>query len=185
MVLLRCEIALCTTFLYGGTLTNPWTQVPAITTSLQTVAYKPTVRFVFDTMGVTSADYAPMISAVEPVAFIMGEICDSQYVSTFTVAQYQSRVKEYVNAFAGIIDIFEIGNEVNGEWLMAGTDTPATVVDKIYYAFNYTRLAAANASIIEKPKTALTLYYNYNISFAGPTQRMKCSHGRTPKFPQT
>ena len=61
---------------------------------------------------------------------------------------YQSRVTEYLNTLGSAVDIWEIGNEINGEWL---GDT-ASVTAKMSGAYDIVKSANKSA--------ALTLYYN-------------------------
>ena len=78
----------------------------------------------------------------------MGELLDSSAVRQYSTAKYAARTSEYLRAFGSSIDLWEIGNEVNGEWLGA---TPATIA-KITDAYNLVKAAGK--------RTALTLYYN-------------------------
>ena len=80
----------------------------------------------------------------------MGELLDSYYMKTYSLQQYTDRTNEYVNLLGDKVDIWEIGNEVNGEWCGKTSD----VVAKINSAYDI--LKAKNK------KTELTLYYNYN-----------------------
>jgi hypothetical protein len=59
-------------------------------------------------------------------------------------------VDEYVNLLGDKVDIWEIGNEINGEWL----GPKDTVIAKIIYG--YIRMKKLDKKI------ALTLYYNHN-----------------------
>ncbi|HMQ81191.1 MAG TPA: hypothetical protein PKD94_16615, partial [Ignavibacteria bacterium] len=59
-----------------------------------------------------------------------------------------ARTDEYMNTLGNKVDIWEIGNEVNGEWL----GNKDSVKAKINYAFN-------KANQLQY-RTALTLYYN-------------------------
>ena len=51
----------------------------------------------------------------------MGEILDSFFVKNISTAAYGTRTTEYLNTLGDNVDIWEIGNEINGEWL---GDTP-------------------------------------------------------------
>ena len=78
----------------------------------------------------------------------MGELLDSFYVKSYSTAAYSARTTEYLNTLGDTVDIWEIGNEINGEWL---GDTP-TVVAKMTSAYDLVKARGK--------KTALTLYYN-------------------------
>ena len=116
-------------------------------TSLKNFSKMPTTRVVFDE-GMPAKYYQKAVSSIYGVSYVMGEILDSYFVKNISIAVYEKRAKEYVNLLKNNVDIWEIGNEVNGEWL----GTPASVVAKIKRAGRVVRAAGG--------KTALTLYYN-------------------------
>jgi len=132
--------------LYGVTI-DDISELPAVIESLQRLAKKPTARIVFDeTMG--PAYYRKAAIAMSSVSWLMGEILDSAYVKRFSVTGYLNRTTRYLDSMGDIIHIWEVGNEVNGEWL----GTTASVVAKITGAYD---LVKARGKV-----TALTLYYN-------------------------
>jgi hypothetical protein len=137
-----------TTRVYGVTI-DAINNLNNIVTSLSNLSRKPTTRIVFDEW-VPATDYLNAVNQIHNVSFIMGEILDSYYMSLYTLAQYQARTTEYLNLLGSKVDIWEIGNEINGEWLGNTGD----VVAKMNAA--YTIIKAANK------KTELTLYYNKN-----------------------
>lgn len=132
--------------IYGVTL-DRINNLSASLTSLRNLAKMPTTRVVFDE-GMPATYYQQALNQIYPVSYIMGEILDSYYVKTLTNAQYERRSREYVNLLKNKVDIWEIGNEVNGEWL----GTMSSVVNKIKRAGRVVKAAGG--------KTALTLYYN-------------------------
>jgi hypothetical protein len=115
-------------------------------------------RVVFDE-GQAARDYVAPVSAIGGVADVMGELLDSFYVPTLTTAAYVARAEEYVAALGDAVDLWEIGNEVNGEWL----GETAEVVAKIRGAHAVARRHGK--------ATALTLYYNAGC-FASPDHEM-------------
>lgn len=132
--------------IYGVTIDST-DQLDDIITSLDTLALRATARIVFDEQ-VPAKSYLNAVKQIHTVSDIMGEIVDSSTVAQYTVETYQQRTIEYYELLADHVDIWEIGNEVNGEWL----GDPATVAKKIIPAFRY---------IHDKGGvTALTLYYN-------------------------
>ena len=136
-----------TTHMYGLTV-DDITNLKGIDTSLARLCKKPTTRIVFDEF-VAATYYTAAVNDIHKFSFIMGELLDSYYMSQYTLAQYTSRANEY-NSTVNNVDIWEIGNEVNGEWC----GTISDVVAKINSA--YTIFKAAGK------KTELTLYYNKN-----------------------
>jgi hypothetical protein len=119
----------------------------AITESLRRLSHRPTTRVVFDE-DVPASEYLESVQAIHRVSWIMGELLDSDSVSQYSPARYHDRVTEYLDVLSPYVDIWEIGNEVNGEWL----GKPEDVVAKIEDAF---RQAQQRQRV-----TALTLYYN-------------------------
>ncbi len=132
--------------LYGVTVDSV-DDLEAITESLRRLNHRPTTRVVFDE-HVPASKYLNSLQSIHRVSWIMGELLDSYSMSSYSPAMYRARVTEYLDALSPYVDIWEIGNEVNGEWL----GEPATVVAKIEDAFNQVKQRQRLA--------ALTLYYN-------------------------
>lgn len=127
--------------------------VPAIVGSLKHLglAHKPTARIVFD-RDQPPAYYAAALTAIHPHSWVMGELLDSQFVGEVTVSAYIARTNAYLAAFPDTVDLWEIGNEINGEWLITKGGSAADVVAKMTGAY-----AAVHAA---GKRTALTLYLN-------------------------
>ena len=103
--------------------------------SIQKMSVKPTVRVVLDPSK-KALYYRPILKKLHIYAFVMICPCDSSYFSQYpTVKAYQSRYKECVKAFARYVDIWEVGNEVNGEGWLGGTKQ--SIADRVYSAYNY------------------------------------------------
>lgn len=146
-------------FMFGVTIDNPWEQPVEIKDVLSSHDIKATVRIVFDEW-VAAAEYTDSVANIKSVSFVMGEILDSFYVKDYTVQQYIDRITEYLDAFGGSVDIWEVGNEVNGEWLGETAD----VVAKIEGAYG--------AVIARGLITALNLYYNKSCFYDKPEHEM-------------
>lgn len=131
---------------YGITLDSV-SNIAEIVKSLSSLSHKPTTRIVFDE-GMPASYYANAAAQIHAVSFVMGEILDSFYMKSITTSGYEARTTEYMNTLSNNVDIWEIGNEINGEWL---GDTPS-VVAKMNASYNKVKSAGK--------KTALTLYYN-------------------------
>ncbi|RUM93679.1 MAG: hypothetical protein DSZ28_07135 [Thiothrix sp.] len=132
--------------LYGITI-DAIDPLDKIIDSISSLPKQMTTRVVFDEW-VPAAEYTEALEALHPKSYIMGEILDSFYVKDYSIAQYSTRVKEYLDTLGDKVDIWEIGNEVNGEWL----GNPDHVTTKIEDAYQQVKA--------RDYKTALTLYYN-------------------------
>jgi hypothetical protein len=121
----------------------------SIVTSLNNLCRKPTARIVFDEWQ-PATEYTQAVNNIHNVSYIMGEILDSYYMSQYSYPQYVDRVNEYFNAFSTKVDLWEVGNEVNGEWL----GSIDSVVNKVSAAYDIVKGS--------NKKTEMTLYYNYN-----------------------
>jgi hypothetical protein len=132
--------------LYGVTI-DGIEPLDDIVASLQKLAHRPTTRVVFDE-NVPASAYTAAVKRIHAVSAVMGEILDSFYVKTYTTEAYRSRTVEYLAAMPDDVDIWEIGNEINGEWL---GDT-ATVAAKVTAAYDLVKAKGKT--------TELTLYYN-------------------------
>lgn len=133
---------------YGVTV-DDISNLSSITTSLRKLPKKMTTRIVFDEW-MPATYYLTATQSIHQISFVMGELLDSWCFSQYNLTQYVNRVNEYLNTLGNNVDIWEFGNEINGEWLGNTTD----VIQKITAAYN---ILKTNNKI-----TALTFYYNYN-----------------------
>jgi len=132
--------------LYGVTVDD----VSGINQTIEAINRLPqkmTVRIVFD-RGMSPSDYQSDVDKIDAIAFTMGEPVDSSDMRRYSVDQYRSRFDEYVKGLGDKIDIWEVGNEVNGEWLGSSSDTSA----KISAGYDVVKAAGK--------KSALTLHFN-------------------------
>jgi hypothetical protein len=130
-----------------GVTVDDVSALSSIVTSLEKLSRKPTVRIVFDEL-VPAKNYAEAVRAMAGVAYVMGQILDSAHVRAYGVPAYLERTAEYLVALSGVVDIWEIGNEVNGEWLGPAPE----VASKVAGAFDLVKARGERA--------ALTLYFN-------------------------
>jgi len=135
-----------TTHVWGLTI-DDISNLSGVDTALARLCKKPTTRIVFDEQ-VAATYYQTAVNQIHNYSFIMGELLDSYYMNTYNLTQYVARANEYLNLLGGKVDIWEVGNEVNGEWCGTTADVAAKI-DSAYAIFK-----AANK------KTELTLYYN-------------------------
>ncbi len=137
-----------TPWIWGVTIDNPW-KTAATVDALSGLSTRVTARVVFDE-HVPASEYLDPVTKISQVADVMGEILDSYYVPTETVAGYEARTRDFVDTLGSRVSIWEIGNEINGEWLGPTAD----VVAKMTAAY---RLVESRGL-----RSALTLYYNEN-----------------------
>jgi hypothetical protein len=130
--------------LYGITI-DSIDHLPQIVLALKSFQKRPTVRIVFDE-GIHAKDYLVACQQISQVADIMGELLDSYYLHTYSLAQYTARAQEYLHDLGQYVSIWEIGNEINGDWLGAQAAEKALAAFRVMHA-------AGKA-------TALTCYYN-------------------------
>jgi hypothetical protein len=118
---------------------------------------RPTIRVVFD--RVAASCYRSATSALDGVAFTMGELVDSSAMKAYTLAQIRTRASSYVAALGSTVDLWEIGNEVNGEWVSSvrcpgSGECDARARDVI------AKVEAMYRAVSQRGyRTALTLYY--------------------------
>ena len=132
--------------LYGLTI-DSIKNLPDIVTSVGELRNKPTTRVVFDER-VPASQYVEAVTQLKKVSYIMGEILDSFPMHKYSVNDYITRTHDYLDTLGDKVDIWEIGNEINGDWLGNTTD----VVDKMIGAYDIIKNAGKT--------TELTLYYN-------------------------
>ena len=160
-----------TTKVYGVTIdaiSGLKNTIPA----LSNLARKPTTRIVFDEW-IAASDYTVAVSQIHAVSFIMGELLDSYYMNQYSLSQYAARSYEYLNTLGGTVDIWEIGNEINGEWL---GNTP-DVVAKMDTAYKIFKTAGK--------KTALTLYYNKDCWSNPQNEMFRWAVNNVPSYMKT
>ena len=107
----------------------------------------PTTRVVFD-LGEPASYYADYLRQLQPHSYILGELLDSSDTQSTNLAAEHARVASYLATLGNLVDIWEIGNEVNGNWTGPYTTGAAMVTDA------YDQVAAAGK------RSALTVFYN-------------------------
>jgi len=108
---------------------------------------RPAVRIYFDVRQ-PARYYATAVRRISRAGAVMGELLDSSDEKAISVAGFQARAESYLRALGAAVSIWEIGNEVNGNW----TGPYPVVAAKLTEAYN--DVAAAGG------RTALTLYAN-------------------------
>jgi hypothetical protein len=132
--------------LYGVTVDDV-SRTARTVAGLQNLPETPTTRLYFDTSE-PAGYYTAAVNALRPVSYLMGELLDSSDEKGITTSAYDTRVKSYLAAFGSKVDLWEIGNEVNGNW----TGSYPAVEAKLTRAYDDVTAAGQ--------RTAVTLYYN-------------------------
>ena len=132
--------------IYGVTLDRV-THPERLASALAALPQRPTTRVYFDTHEPASY-YRPALSRIHAVSAVMGELLDSSQEKAISTEALQARVAQYVSTLSGLVDIWEIGNEVNGNW----TGSYGTVAAKLEASYEVIHATGG--------RTALTLYEN-------------------------
>jgi hypothetical protein len=141
------------------------------TTTLQSIARIPTVRIVFD-KGEPASYYLAPIQAFNPKAYIMGELIDSSYMKRYTtVSAVQTFTTNYTRVLGSQVDIWEIGNEVNGNWL-SNLGNGSDVMPKVEAMYDIVSSQSG--------RTALTFFYEGEPS--EPNNCIATDHGGNDMF---
>lgn len=122
-------------------------QSAATIEAVKALRTKPTLRLVTH-LEETPENWRELVMGLDPHAQIMMTILDSTQMKLLSAAQISDRTQAFVNAFRDQVDIWEIGNELNGEWVGSG---PAEINAKV--------VAAARVVEAAGERTAITLNY--------------------------
>lgn len=120
---------------------------PVLAKSLAGLPVRPTARIYFDVRQPPQS-YAGALGRIHPVSNVMGEILDSSDETAISTTALRARVSSYLHALGDKVDIWEVGNEVNGNW----TGPYPAVASKTIET--YRAVAAIHG------RSALTLYVN-------------------------
>jgi hypothetical protein len=118
-----------------------------LVSALAALPERATTRVYFDRREPASY-YEAAVRQIHTVSGVMGELLDSSDERSISTQKLQTRALSYLQTLAPDVDIWEIGNEVNGDW----TGPYETVAAKLSEV--YDDVAAAGG------RTALTLYAN-------------------------
>jgi len=132
--------------LYGVTIDNIG-QIKTIVSAERKLPDRPTTRVYFN-VSEPASYYRVAVSDVDSVGNVMGELLDSSDAAHITTSAFQTRVESYLSTLGSAVTIWEIGNEVNGNWTGPYSDGSAKLTEA------YADVAARGAT------TALTLYAN-------------------------
>ncbi|WP_239496788.1 hypothetical protein [Aggregatibacter kilianii] len=155
--------------IYGVTVDDSWegrVETAQIVEALKAMAVKPTVRIVMS-RNIAPKDYKELFQEIHEAAYIMATPVDSYEMKKYSKATYLKRFQDAYAALAPYVDIWEVGNEVNGDWLGKN----AQVGNKVYEAYKFIKSKRA--------ETALTTYY-----FAPNNQQISMEEWLNKYIPQ-
>ncbi|HTW40842.1 MAG TPA: hypothetical protein VMD79_00815 [Solirubrobacteraceae bacterium] len=132
--------------LYGVTI-DKLTHLRETLNSLAALPERPTTRVYFNAHEPASY-YAQALPEIDGVSAVLGELLDSSEEKSISTEAFQARVQSYLQTLGSEVNIWEVGNEVNGNW----TGPYPVVAAKLSEA--YEDVAAAGG------ESALTLYAN-------------------------
>lgn len=114
---------------------------------IKSSSQKLTVRVVMDS-DESLDNYGKAVEALHPHAYVMVQVVDSQEMAQKSVADVRSRAAQAMAKFGDKVDLWEVGNELNGDW--AGS-SPGEI--------NAKAQAAYDAISSKGGRTAITLNY--------------------------
>lgn len=116
---------------------------PAVLAAVKAHRARPMVRVVMDP-GTRPADYAAAITQLRSRAYILAEPIDSTAMRALSLNGVHRRMRAFATALAGQVDYWEIGNEINGEWV--GSD-PAEINAKVQAAYDEVKAAGGRTMV--------------------------------------
>ena len=132
--------------LYGVTIDSIG-RINAIVTAEGQLPFRPITRVYFNASKPASF-YRAAVSKLDSVSNVMGELLDSSEAIHVSTSVYQTRVESYLSALGSSVNVWEIGNEVNGNWTGMYGDGSTKLTEA------YNDVAAVGGA------TALSLYAN-------------------------
>jgi len=112
-----------------------------VVTALGNLTVGPTTRIVF-TPPRPAGDYQAATARISTVSYTMGLPVDSSSMSSISVSNYLTRFKDYVATLGSNVDIWEICNECNGDWLGNSSDVAAKLAEAYDYVKGQGKVAA-------------------------------------------
>ncbi len=131
---------------YGVTI-DRLSHLQSMLQALASLPLPPTTRVYFDVRE-PARHYATALEQIDGVSTVLGELLDSSDEKAISTAAFQERVQSYLDTLGADVAIWEVGNEVNGNW----TGDYAVVASKLTEAYDDVHAAGG--------RTALTLYAN-------------------------
>lgn len=134
----------------GITIDDGWYEdlsVSEIVSAVKKMPVKPTVRIVMS-REMAVEEYVPIFRALHSVAYVMATPVDSYEMASYPdISSYRERFIQCEEILGEWVDLWEIGNEINGDWL----GDEASVSEKMFSAFQEIRQRGG--------RCVLTAYY--------------------------
>ena len=123
---------------------------------LVNLPHMPTTRIYFDPT-VSASTYATPIKTFYPNSYIVGEVADSSDMMNFTIGSIGSWANSLINTLGPCVDVWEVGNEINGDWLLNNANTATATMNKMEAVYD----AVTNPTNLTSRSqlTALTFFY--------------------------
>ena len=127
--------------LYGITIDDSWydeVKTEDVIEGIKNLPVKPTVRIVMS-KDIRAKDYVSLFKEIHKVAYIMAQPVDSFEMNKYkNVESYKNRFEDSYKDLKDYVDIWEIGNEVNGEeWIK---ENPKFTVKKFILPMNLSKV---------------------------------------------
>jgi len=135
---------------WRGVTTESVARLGALDRALARHAEPPTVRVVFQP-GEGPGAYATAVRRLRRHAYLLGQPFDSTATRAVSVAGYRARFAAYVERYGDRIDLWEIGNELNGSWV----GRPRSIDAKVAAAYDVVERDHAD----EQLRSVITLNY--------------------------
>jgi len=140
-------------WIWGVTTDNVVNNTLSQTTALSSFSKRTMIRTVFDQPkngSPVASDYLASVTSVSAVSDILGLLIDSSDMPNSSLSYVQSRVSSYLSALGSKVAVWEVGNEINGNWLGSG------VIPKVEAMYDAVKAAGKPA--------AITFYYENPIT---------------------
>jgi hypothetical protein len=98
--------------IYGVTIDRIG-HIASIVSAERALPNRPTTRVYFN-VSEPASYYRPAVLKLDGVSSVMGELLDSSEATQISTSAYQIRVESYLSSLQASVDIWEVGNEVNG-----------------------------------------------------------------------
>ena len=127
--------------LYGITIDDSWydeVKTEDVIEGIKKLPVKPTVRIVMS-KDIKAKDYVSLFKEIHKVAYVIAQPVDSFEMNTYkNIESYKNRFEDSYRYLKNYVDIWEIGNEVNGEeWIK---ENPKFTVKKFTLPINLLKI---------------------------------------------